>query len=38
VLPKFAKVELCKYFNVKRLSCFALDFHQVTASVKEEVE
>lgn len=35
VLPKFAKVELCKYFNVKRITSFAIDFTEFPASIKD---
>ena len=38
VLPKFSKVELCQTFNVKRLTCFAIDFRQESVELQKAVE
>ena len=38
VLPKFSKVELCKMFKVKRVTCFAIDFEKAQASLKADMQ
>jgi hypothetical protein len=38
VLPKFSKVELCKLFNVRRVTSFALRLDGVPGSVGESIE
>jgi len=38
VLPKFSKVELCKIFGVRRLTCFAVCFEKTQPGLKAEMQ